>query len=164
MKTKLVFGGLIVLVLAFLVWFGIGGGFANVEVEKEKEYVLTIYGKSFEGSLKSKEVSKLFSEVEESFNGKAMYVCYDGIPSKENEYTVKMTVGGLESFEGAEKEVISLQEVYKARHDSHYMLNKAQTQILNIAKEDGVELNLTKMIEVYYTKNDIEVVIPVLSK
>ncbi len=164
MKTKLIFTGLIALVLAFLAWFAIGGGFSSVEVVKEEHYSLTIYGKLYDGSLKEKEVSLLFAEVEKELNGKPMYVYYEGIPSKDNDYSVKMIIGGLDSFEGTVKRRIEFTEVYSARHDSHYMLNKAQNEILNSAKEGEIDLDMSKMIEVYYSQDDLEVMIPALSK
>lgn len=164
MKTRLVFGGLIVLLLVFLAWFGLSGGFDTVEVTNEQDYQLVIFGQEYKGALGSKEASRFFSETEAVLDGKPMYVFYDGKPTKENEYSSNVIAGGLVEFEGSSKKKLFFDVVFKARHDAHYMLNKAQTNIFNAAKEKGEVLDLTKMIEIYHTKNDVEVVIPVLKK
>lgn len=164
MKTRLVFGGLIVVLIAFLAWFGIGGGFESVEVTTIKDFELTIYGKEFNGALGDKAASEFFDKVEANLGGKPMYVYYDGKPTKENQYSSKVIAGGLDHFEAAAKSTISFKEVLTAQHDAHYMLNKAQTNIFTAAKEEGKILDLDKMIEVYHTKNNVQVIIPVLVK
>ena len=44
------------------------------------------------------------------------------------------------------------------------MLNKAQNDILNSAKEGEIDRDMSKMIEVYYSQDDLKVMIPALSK
>ena len=162
--TGFVFGTLLFIIIGVLFWFFIGGGFDSIEVKKHDRFVLRYYGRSFEGSLKSKEIGELYKMIDSKLEGRKMIVYYEGVPNKENGYWVKAFIGGENNFKGSVVKEIDLGKVYSARHDANNLLNKAQTSIFNQAKEDEEMLKLDKMVEIYYTKNDLEVFIPIIHK
>ncbi len=155
---------LFIILFVTIGWLWYGGAFKAVRVEKKDQYNFTIYGEAYQGSLKEKTLANLFTKYEELSDDTSLYVmvCYEGLPTKENKYTTKLYIGLNKSTLGARAQEVNWKKVYTARHHSSYLMNKAQTSIFNTAEKDAVKLDLSQMLEVYYTQEDIRVVVPVL--